>query len=46
MALADIHVVADTDDVGHEGNHISRFADCFAVGNLALLFIEVLNLES
>ena len=46
MALADVHIVADADDVGHEGNHVGRFADRFAVSNLALLFVQVLDLQA
>ena len=46
VALADVHVVADADDVRHEGNHICRLADCFAVSDLGLLFVEILHLKA
>ena len=46
MTFADVHVVADADDVGHEGDHVGRFPDRFAVGNLALLFVQVLDLQA
>ena len=46
MALVDVHVVADADDVGHERDHIGRLADGFAVGNLGLLLVEHLLLKA
>ena len=36
VALADVHVVPDADDVGHEGDHVGGLADGLAVGDLAL----------
>ena len=46
VALMDVHVVADADDVGHERDHVGRFADGLAVGDLRLLFIEHLLLQT
>ena len=43
VALADEHVVPDTDDVGHEGDHVGGLADGLAVGDLALLLVQVLD---
>ena len=43
VALADVHVVADADDVGHEGNHVRGFAHGFAVGDLGFALVEVLH---
>ena len=40
MALMDVHIVADADDVGHEGDHVGRLTDRLAVGNLGLLLVE------
>ena len=46
VALMDVHVVADADDVSHEGNHVGRLADRLAVGDLGLLLVENLLLEA
>ena len=46
VTLADEHIVADTDDVGHERHHVRRLADGLAVGDLGLLLVEVLHLET
>ena len=34
VALADVHIVADADDVGHEGDHVCRLADGLPVRDL------------
>ncbi len=46
VALADEHIIADADDVGHEGHHVRGLADGLAVGDLGLLLVEVLHLET
>ena len=46
VSLADVHVVADADDVGHEGNHGSGLADGLAVSDLGLLLVQVLQLKA
>ena len=46
VAGTDVHVVADTDDVGHEGNHGSGLANGLAVGDLGLLLVQILELET
>ena len=46
VALADVHVVADADDVRHEGHHVRRLAHRLAVGDLALAFVQVLDLQA
>ena len=46
VALADVHVVADADDVGHEGDHGSGLADGLAVSDLGLLLVQVLQLKA
>ena len=43
MAFADEHVVADTDHVSHEGNHVGGLTDGFTVGDLGFLFIQVVD---
>ena len=46
IALTDVHIVADTDNVCHERNHISGFADGFSVGNLRLAFVQILYFQT
>ena len=46
VALADVHIVPDADDVGHEGDHIGGLTDGLAVGNLALALVQVLDLQA
>ena len=44
MALADVHIVADADDVSHKGDHVGGLADGLAVGDLALALVQILHL--
>ena len=46
VALADVHVVTDTDDVSHEGNHVSGLTDGLAMSNLRLAFVQILNFQA
>ena len=46
VPLADEHIVADADDVGHERDHVRRFAHGLAVGDLGLLLVEHLLLKT
>ena len=46
VALMDVHIVADADDVGHEGDHVRGLADGLAVGDLGFLLIEDLLLQA
>ena len=46
VALVDVHVVADADDVSHEGDHVGSLTDGLAVGDLRLLLVEDLLLEA
>ena len=46
VALANVHVVADADDVGHEGHHVGGLADGLAVGDLALALVQILHLQA
>ena len=34
VAFSYVHIVTDTDDIGHEGDHVGSLPDCLAVGNL------------
>ena len=46
VTLMDVHVVADADDVSHEGDHVGGLTDGLAVRDLALLLVEDLLLEA
>ena len=46
VTLADEHIIADADDVGHEGHHVGRLADGLAVGDLGLLLVQILHLQT
>ena len=46
MPLPDVHVIADSDHVRHKGNHVGGFPDCLAMGDLALLLVQVLHGKS
>ena len=46
VTLADEHIVANADDVGHEGDHVCRFAHGLAVCDLGFLFIKYLLLKT
>ena len=46
VALMDVHIVADADDISHEGNHVGRFTDRLAMGDLGLLLVEDLLLKA
>ena len=46
VTLTDEHIVPDADDVRHEGHHIGGFPDGLAVGDLRLLFVQILNLQT
>ena len=46
VALADVHVIADTDNVSHERDHVSCFAYSLAMGNLRLAFVQILNFQT
>ena len=42
VSFADVHIVADTDHVSHERNHVGGFADSFPVSDLGFLFVQIL----
>ena len=46
IALANVHVIPDADDVGHEGNHVGSLADGLPVCYLGLALIQVLYLQA
>ena len=46
VALLDEHIVPDADDIGHEGDHVGGFPDGLAVGDLALLLVQVLDFQA
>ena len=46
MTLTDKHIIPDADDVRHEGHHVGGFPNGLAVGDLRLLFVQILNLQT
>ena len=46
VALLNEHVVPDADDVGHEGHHVGGLTDGLAVGDLAGLLVQVLDVQA
>ena len=46
VTLTDEHIVPDADDVRHEGHHVGGFPNGLAVGDLRLLFVQILNLQT
>ena len=46
VALADIHIIPNADDIRHKRNHVRGFAHGFAVGDLAFALVKVLHLEA
>ena len=46
VALADVHVVPDADDVRHEGDHVGGLPHGFAMGDLALALVQILDLDA
>ena len=45
MALADVHIIADADDVRHKRDHVCGLADRLAVGDLTLALVQILHLQ-
>ena len=46
MSFTDIHIITNTDYISHERNHICCFTNCFAMGNLRFLFIQILHFQT
>ena len=46
IAFADIHVIANADDVCHEGNHVRGFTYGFTVSNLTFAFVKILDFQT
>ena len=46
VTLTDKHIIPDADDVRHEGHHVGGFPNGLAVGDLRLLFVQILNLQT
>ena len=46
MAFTDVHVIADTDYISHEGYHVCCFANSFAVCDLGFFLIEILHFQT
>ena len=46
ISFADVHIVADTDHVCHEGDHVCCLTYCLAVCNLRFSLVQILNLKT
>jgi len=46
VAFADVHVVANPDDIGHKGDHVRSLPDRLAMRDLRLALVQVLNSQS
>ena len=46
VTLTDVHVVADADDVGHEGHHVRGLTHGLAVSDLGLLLVQNLLFQT
>ena len=46
VSLTDVHIIADTDYVGHEGDHVGCLAYSLAVSNLRFALVQILNLQA
>ena len=46
ISLADVHIVTDTDDICHEGDHVCSLTNGLAVCYLRLSFVQILNLQT
>ena len=46
ISLADVHIIADTDYISHERDHVCSLADSLAVSYLALALIQILYLKT
>ena len=46
IALADIHVISNADNIGHERDHVGGFAHGFAMGDLGFTLVQVLHLKA
>ena len=46
VALADVHVIADSDDVCHERDHVGGLTDGLAVCYLGFALVQILYFQS
>ena len=46
VALADVHVIADSDDVCHEGDHVGGLTNGLAVGYLGFALVQILYFQA
>ena len=45
VALADVHIIADTDHVSHKRDHVGCFPNRLTVSHLRFALIQILNLQ-
>ena len=46
ISFSDIHIITDTDNVCHEGDHVGSLTHGFPVGDLGFAFIQILYLQA
>ena len=46
ISFADVHIIADADNVSHERDHVGCLADCLTVCNLRFSLVQILNLKT
>ena len=46
VALADVHIVPNSDHISHEGDHVGGFPDGFAMGDLAFALVQILHFQA
>ena len=46
VSFANVHIIPDADDIGHEGDHVGCLADRLAVGDLGLALVQILYLKA
>ena len=46
ISFANVHIIADTDDISHKGNHICGLAHGLTVRHLRFALVKILNFKT
>ena len=46
VTFANVHIITDTDNVSHEGDHVSCLTNGLTMSDLALALVKILNLKT
>ena len=46
VTFSDVHIITDTDNISHEGDHVSCLTNCLTVSNLRFSFVKILNFKT